>query len=437
MFGVVSPARRFARPSFILPVVCAVAAGICAPVVHAEEKYDIWVGNVQVTSANKDNVKGDGTVRYDSDTGVLFLNNATITDVHQAQNRNTDGGQDSSERAIFNVGLYATNKNPSRKPLTLDLRGVNNINITSVERDAFGIKYESLENVPLKLQGNGQLNVTIADSNKSTYGLQSNMPLHIDGPTVRLTPGRSENGASTALSLTLGFTLKSGQLHAIGNYGKDGSAGIVNNFQTSTVAGGKLVATAHLQNGNERVQNIGFRSTGDLTVTGGEATFQGVGSALSVSKYTVGQLPVQVNGKPEAEGARAWDRTTSLRQDGPYKFVSIGTELKNDQRNQEPPVAENPAPPAAEVPEGSQEQDKQKENNPKPDTDTTQPDNGTAPGDRSNENTPAPDNSPRGWVKALLGVLGSLGVLGILAAVLSALIPQHLIPPALRNLLRG
>lgn len=50
--------------------------------------YDLWVGGVQVTSANKDNITGvgiksvadtDGKVSYDPEQNILTLNNVIIT----------------------------------------------------------------------------------------------------------------------------------------------------------------------------------------------------------------------------------------------------------------------------------------------------------------------------------------------------------------------
>ncbi len=42
--------------------------------------YDLWVGGVQVTGLNKDDILGDGTASFDPSTTTLTLNNANITD---------------------------------------------------------------------------------------------------------------------------------------------------------------------------------------------------------------------------------------------------------------------------------------------------------------------------------------------------------------------
>ncbi len=45
-----------------------------------EEKYPVWVGGVQVTSANKDDILGDGgKAKFDPSTNTLTLNNPTIS----------------------------------------------------------------------------------------------------------------------------------------------------------------------------------------------------------------------------------------------------------------------------------------------------------------------------------------------------------------------
>ncbi|MBQ9742990.1 MAG: dockerin type I repeat-containing protein [Ruminococcus sp.] len=47
--------------------------------------YDLWVGGVQVTSDNADNVLGDGTVSFDEETYTLILDNADITGLYDME----------------------------------------------------------------------------------------------------------------------------------------------------------------------------------------------------------------------------------------------------------------------------------------------------------------------------------------------------------------
>ena len=59
----------------LLLALVAVAVGA-----WAQETYNLWVGSVQVTSANASNVLGDGTMSYNSETSTLTFDNATITE---------------------------------------------------------------------------------------------------------------------------------------------------------------------------------------------------------------------------------------------------------------------------------------------------------------------------------------------------------------------
>lgn len=43
------------------------------------KEYDLWVGGTRVTSSNKDDVLGDGTVSFDPERNILTLNNASIS----------------------------------------------------------------------------------------------------------------------------------------------------------------------------------------------------------------------------------------------------------------------------------------------------------------------------------------------------------------------
>ena len=66
--------------------VCLAAALVVAmvpvAVFAAETTYDLWVGGVQVTSANKDNIvvpDANGSAKYDPTTNTLTLNNFSYT----------------------------------------------------------------------------------------------------------------------------------------------------------------------------------------------------------------------------------------------------------------------------------------------------------------------------------------------------------------------
>lgn len=65
----------------IVVVLCMnlLVATVFADEVENNSVYELWVGSVQVTDENANDVLGDGTVSYDADTNTLTLNNANIT----------------------------------------------------------------------------------------------------------------------------------------------------------------------------------------------------------------------------------------------------------------------------------------------------------------------------------------------------------------------
>ena len=63
----------------------ALCLSLCTVTALAVDSYTPWVGGVQVTSENADDVLGDGTVSYDSDTKTLTLNNANISGTYEYQ----------------------------------------------------------------------------------------------------------------------------------------------------------------------------------------------------------------------------------------------------------------------------------------------------------------------------------------------------------------
>ncbi len=80
------------------------------PVLEAPVSYPVWVSGIQVTSANKDDILGDGTVSFDPGSNTLTLNSATITGVHENANIYARGIELKVEgSAVISGGLYAVN----------------------------------------------------------------------------------------------------------------------------------------------------------------------------------------------------------------------------------------------------------------------------------------------------------------------------------------
>lgn len=90
------------------------------------ELYDIWVGGVRVTEANKSDVLGDAdkgaTVVYDSEKNILTLNNAHITKGITVSYQDSSRLDDSCDEYI---GVYAKND------IRIDLIGENSITVAA------------------------------------------------------------------------------------------------------------------------------------------------------------------------------------------------------------------------------------------------------------------------------------------------------------------
>lgn len=112
----------------------------------AETKYDLWVGGVQVTESNQNDVLGDGTVSYDPTTKTLTLNGANITGARSAGD---------------SCAIYSDS---SLGDLTIDLKNQNSIicpDLTT-ETSSYGIFIRGT----LTFTGDGSLSVESADCTK-------------------------------------------------------------------------------------------------------------------------------------------------------------------------------------------------------------------------------------------------------------------------------
>ena len=102
------------RSFMIFAAVLAVTFGIAlaltsAEPVYADGEYPLWVGGVQVTDDNKDDIfggasaeAGSGTVSYDPSTNTLTLDGATVTGSHLYRNAST--GED-YYASIYSQGM--------------------------------------------------------------------------------------------------------------------------------------------------------------------------------------------------------------------------------------------------------------------------------------------------------------------------------------------
>ncbi|GLC79410.1 hypothetical protein LBYZC6_15240 [Lacrimispora brassicae] len=173
--------------------------------------YDIWVGGVQVTSENKEDVLGDtdgdgATVTYNSDTNTLTLNDAAITTGYTL--------------SAANYGIYAPNG------LKLKLVGANSIALPNSLNTIYGICTQDSD-LQISAENNGSLTVT----GSTNFGIYSEN-LTINSGAITTVGSVIFVGESVSIS---GGTVTS----------TGGTQGIVGG--TITVSGGTITASGSVK----------------------------------------------------------------------------------------------------------------------------------------------------------------------------------------------
>ncbi len=166
-------------------------------------RYNLFVGGIEITSLNKDDVFGDGTVSFNSENSVLTLNNALIE---------TSLREDGNDPTI-EFGLRFNFSEDQQKALTINLVGNNRI---VNEQTAEGVLLEygvQIFQAPLfTVTGSGTLEIDMqADNEGIEYvGINSRQKTNIDGAAIMIDiPG---NAKTTGYELTYSnmLTLKNG-----------------------------------------------------------------------------------------------------------------------------------------------------------------------------------------------------------------------------------
>ncbi len=161
--------------------------GGCKVTLYAQwiKLYDVYVGGVQVTETNKDDVLGDGKVSYNAETGTLILNGANIT----------TGYEYSTE---FLVGIYADGD------LTIELIGAENtVTVPDTARYSVGIYVYG----NLNFKGSGAItinagNATSSNVTAASIGIYTYGWLNITSAKVSANAGNAvANGENLAQSL--------------------------------------------------------------------------------------------------------------------------------------------------------------------------------------------------------------------------------------------
>ena len=126
---------------------------------QAVTKYKLWIGSVQVTSANASDVLGNGTVSYNASKNILTLKNAKIKSYNEQQ----------LKKAKRATGLTVKTK----KPLTIKLVGSNTIATPYAKsaRQNYGLLVQS--NIDVTIAGNGKLTVKANKATTYSAGIAS------------------------------------------------------------------------------------------------------------------------------------------------------------------------------------------------------------------------------------------------------------------------
>ncbi len=264
-------------------------------VAHFKAVYPVWVGDTRVTSANQDDVLGDGTVCYVPATGAgtatLTLSNATI---NEAYSPNDDGDA---------AAIYA------EQELTIQLEGNNSIvnpSGTNVQR-LYGIWTRPDNEAPLTITGTGSLDAEEqVDLDWGIYVQEGT--LSIEGGDITF--------ASTYSCLTsaYGMTITGDDTH-VTTTSADGS-GLESFGGTFAIDGGTVSTTGR----------FGI-TAGNLAINGGNVT--AIGSDNAIIAYATNAIPgAGWTNEGGTEGKAAIPMSSNARGLAGYKKVMFPVTLK-------------------------------------------------------------------------------------------------------------
>ncbi len=153
----------------ILLTLCMVLS-LMPTVAFGADSYEVWVGGIQVTSDNANDVLGDGTVSYDAVSNTLTLNNASIT------NACTPMGSDYA-------AIYASTA------LNIHLNGINTVIAPAATT---GNSYGVYCGNQLSITGAGSLCAMGGKANIYSFGIYSLYGVSIEDATVTTTGGKAD-----------------------------------------------------------------------------------------------------------------------------------------------------------------------------------------------------------------------------------------------------
>ena len=225
----------------------SLAAGSATLTAQDAATYDLWVGGVEVTSANASNIKGagvSGKVSYNASTNTLTLNGATITGQHSADSFYYRGDDPVPYLQMMTCGISQS----GIKTLTVKLIGTNKLNFKHQGgTDRYGAAIGKSEG-KLVFTGSGSLAITgkcrgynrgilcgdlAIDSNAT---VKSNISTSLDDCYAVLSKGSITVAGTLSASAVLNHI--DNENNGFNAYGVDAGEGI------TVKKGGKLTAKA-------------------------------------------------------------------------------------------------------------------------------------------------------------------------------------------------
>ena len=216
-------------------------------------EYELWIGGVQVTGGNAQNVFRDGTVSYDAETNILTLNNYHYT------------GEGTTNITGATIG-HACLGYKGTETLTIQLIGNNSLTYDGDTTFSSGIY---IENSELVINGPGSLTVDVAGTmpdganyyRSFAICVASGKNMTVNGGTITTTGGsinktnvrNNTDGSSIGLSVSNlivnggSVTARGGDVALTAPEGytiRAKSYGISANFNELTINGGSVTAVS-------------------------------------------------------------------------------------------------------------------------------------------------------------------------------------------------
>ena len=256
--------------------------------------WNIYVGGVQITGRNYQDILGDGTTAYAPLTNTLTLTNAQIEVVKLA---------DEAFGIRYNENTNAT----TQLPLRIELNGVNTITDAQPDEEvigAYGI-CAFASSPGYIITGTGSLDVTMQADKASVryYGVHVRKALTVDGASVKV------HLSGTAASVGVDLVYNDSILHLVNGASVEISVG--GHADTAALASNRNVACLDVTAGCSFVARSDNRAFHEFVSDHIERV-----NLTDASK----DCGVLVGEENDRESAASWDENTALSS---YKYVAI------------------------------------------------------------------------------------------------------------------